>query len=109
MIGQVVEVIDKLNSKFQVGSGAAEEQTQLEALSNLYSLVGMIAANKGLNNEQLTQLCVQSCMERLVNSLEYAKQAGFYKRLTPIIGLIIEFSRGFQTRVESQFLRQCFQ
>lgn len=92
----------------QANNSKSKETLYLSSLSNLYGLVGLIAANKGLKSQQLSQQCVQNCLERLVSSLQNARQAGDYNRLKEIVSLIVDFSRGFQNRVENEFNRNCF-
>ena len=72
-----------------------------DSLSQLYLLVGMIASNKKMVESQTPDLIIQTSIRNLQTELNQAKSQEDLKRLTGTIRLIVDFSRGFQQKINN--------
>jgi len=85
------------------------ERILLEILSNLYGLLGSMLAHKAQNNAEFVNTCVKEVCDQLMRPFIDAKSKGDAGKLTDVISLIVDFSRGFGSKVESIVLRAQFE
>ena len=74
----------------------------LEAAQSLYNFIGLVAGHQKLQQDAISVQITQHTLNTLIEQFKTAKNQGDYTALTNITKMLVDFSRGFKSRVESQ-------
>ena len=79
-----------------------------EAAKNLYNLLGHISGHKNLDQDEISVTITQHTLGSLLKCFKVEMEKADYTALTNIIRLLVEFSRGFKSTVQSRQIIDTF-